>query len=185
MRQHIDDIVVPFKQAEAIATELRVVVPHDALDFLVLAWHHDHLIYQSGAKQKGYHQKERDFWLACAQGLLGNEFDTLKALVFDKLDTIVRASSLVEMVNALIRPYLNSCNGTLDRKALRGAVVGAFTSTDQHRAGPDRPWHNALKAAAATGDQQRSVYGSTGDCFRTNDRRPYRRYRERSPTRGL
>jgi hypothetical protein len=118
MRQHIDDIVVPFKQAEAIATELRVVVPHDALDFLVLAWHHDHLIYQSGAKQKGYHQKERDFWLACAQGLLGNEFDTLKALVFDKLDTIVRASSLVEMVNALIRPYLNSCKGQITQETL-------------------------------------------------------------------
>ena len=118
IRQHIDDIVVPFKQAEAIATELRVVVPHDALDFLVLAWHHDHLIDQSGSKQKGYHQKERDFWLACAQGLLGNEFDTLKALVFDKLDTIVRASSLVEMVNALLRPSLNSCKGQITQATL-------------------------------------------------------------------
>jgi hypothetical protein len=118
IRQHIDDIVVPFKQAEAIATELRVVVPHDALDFLVLAWHHDHLIYQSRSKQKGYHQKERDFWLACAQGLLGNEFDTLKVLVFDKLDTIVRASSLVEMVNALLRPYLNSCKGQITQATL-------------------------------------------------------------------
>ena len=118
IRQHIDDIVVPFKQAEAIATELRVVVPHDALDFLVLAWHHDHLISQSGSKQKGYHQKERDFWLACAQGLLGNEFDPLKALVFDKLDTIVRASSLVEMVNALLRPSLNSCTGQITQATL-------------------------------------------------------------------
>ena len=93
LRKHVDDILVPFKQAEVIATELRLVVPHDALDFLVLAWHHDHLIYQSGSKPPRYHQQERDFWLACAEGLLGSEFDTLKALVFDKLDTIVRASS--------------------------------------------------------------------------------------------
>src|SRR2546429_2132568 len=50
MRQHIDDIIVPFKQAEAIAAELRAVVPPDACDFLVLAWHHDHLVFQSGAK---------------------------------------------------------------------------------------------------------------------------------------
>jgi hypothetical protein len=42
IRTHIDDLLVPFKQAEAIAAELRAVVPHDALDFLVLAWHHDH-----------------------------------------------------------------------------------------------------------------------------------------------
>ena len=43
LRNHLDDILLPFKQAEAIATELRVVVPHEALDFLVLAWHQDHV----------------------------------------------------------------------------------------------------------------------------------------------
>jgi hypothetical protein len=118
IRAHLDDLLVPFKQAEAVATELRGVVPHDALDFLVLAWHHAHLIYQSGAKPKRYHQQERDFWLGCAEGLLGNEFDTLKALVFDKLDTIVRASSLVEMVNSLIRPYLTSCKGQITQETL-------------------------------------------------------------------
>ena len=137
------------------------MVPHDALDFLVLAWHHDHLVYQSGSKPKRYHQKERDFWLACAEGLLGNEFDPLKALVFDKLNTIVRASSLVEMVNSLIRPYLNSGKGQITQETLnlimfyhnhrryksgkrqgkapielltgepRGVVVGAVTPTDQ------------------------------------------------------
>jgi hypothetical protein len=118
MRTHIDDLVVPFKHAEAIATELRCVVPHEALDFLVLAWHHEHLSYQSGSKPKRYFQKERDFWLAGAEGLLGDEFDPLKALVFDKLDTIVRASSLVEMVNSLIRPYLNSCKGQITQETL-------------------------------------------------------------------
>jgi hypothetical protein len=116
IRTHIDDIVVPFKHAEAIATELRCMVPHEALDFLVLAWHHEHLSYQSGSKPKRYFQKERDFWLAGAEGLLGDAFDTLKALVFDKLDTIVRASSLVEMVNSLIRPYLNSCKGQITQE---------------------------------------------------------------------
>ena len=118
MRTRIEDIVVPFQQAEAIDAELRAVVPHDALDFLVLAWHHDHLFYQSHAHPKRYHHREREFWLACAAGLLGQEFDTLAALVFEKLDSIVRASSLVEMVNGLIRPYLNSCKGQITQEAL-------------------------------------------------------------------
>ena len=113
IRQHIDDIIVPFAQAEAIDAELRALVPHESLDFLVLAWHHEHLFYQAGAKHKGYHQRERQFWLACAEGLLGDEFDTLQTLVVDKLDSIVRASSLVEMVNALLRPSLNSCKGQI------------------------------------------------------------------------
>jgi len=115
---HIDDLVVPFKQVEAIAPALRAVVPHDALEFLVLAWHHAHFVYQAGSKQKAYHQREQDFWLACAEGLLGDAFDPLKALVFDQLDSIVRASSLVEMVNSLIRPYLNSCKGQITQETL-------------------------------------------------------------------
>jgi hypothetical protein len=118
IREHIDDMLVPFAQAETIDAELRAVMPHDVLDFLALAWHHDHLAYQSQAQQKRYHRRERDFWLACAEGLLGEEFDTRKALVFDKLDTIVRASSLVEMVNSLLRPYLNSCKGQITQEAL-------------------------------------------------------------------
>ncbi len=84
----------------------------------MLAWHHDHLVYQSRSKPKRYHHKERDFWLACAEGLVGDEFDTLKALVFDKLDSIVRASSLVEIVNSLIRPYLSSCKGQITHETL-------------------------------------------------------------------
>ncbi len=115
---HIDDILVPFAQAEAIDAELRAVVPHDALNFLVLAWHHDHLFYQSQSKHKRYHHRERDEWLACAEGLLEDEFETLKALVFNKLEAIVRASSLVEMVNGLIRPSLNSCKGQITQEAL-------------------------------------------------------------------
>ena len=118
IRKHLDDMLVPFKQAEAIDAELHAVVPYDVLDFLVLAWHHEHLSDQSGSKQKRSHQRERDFFLACADGLLGEDFDTLKALVFDKLDSIVRASSLVEMVNSLLRPYLSSCKGQITQEAL-------------------------------------------------------------------
>lgn len=118
IRKHIDDLLVPFKHVEAIATELRLEVPHDALDCLVLAWHHDHLSYQSGWKQKRYHQRQREFCVARADGLLGDAFDTLKVLVFDKLDAIVRASSLVEMVNSLIRPSLSSCKGQITQETL-------------------------------------------------------------------
>jgi len=118
LQKHLDDLVAPFAQAEATDAELRAVVPHEDCEFLVLAWHHEHLFYQSGSKPKRYHQRERDIWLACAEGLLGDEFDTLKALVFDKLDAIVRASSLVEMVNSLIRPYLNSCKGQITQATL-------------------------------------------------------------------
>ena len=47
IRTHLDDMLVPFKQAEAIDAELRAMVPHKALDFLVLAWHPDHFGHNS------------------------------------------------------------------------------------------------------------------------------------------
>ena len=118
IREHIDDIVVPFEHVEAIHAELRAVVPPQALDMLVLAWRHDHFLYQSRSRQKRYHQREREEWLAHAQGLLDEEFEPLKALVFDRLDSIIRASSLVEMVNSLLRPYLHSCKGQITQETL-------------------------------------------------------------------
>ena len=39
-------------------------------------------------------------------------------LVFEQLDAIVKASSLVEMVHALIRPYLNSSKGQITQETL-------------------------------------------------------------------
>ena len=115
---HIDDILVPFEHVEAIDAQLRAVVPPQILDMLVVAWHHDHFLHQSPSRQKRYHQSERAEWLALADGLIDDEIEPLKALVFDQLDSIIRASSLVEMVNSLLRPYLHSCKGQITQETL-------------------------------------------------------------------
>ena len=118
IRSHIDDILVPFEQVESIHAELLERVAQPTLDALVLAWHHDHLSYQSHGKKKHYHRGESRYWLDFSEGLLDNQFDGLKELVFEKLDSIVKSSSLVEMVNSLIRPYLNSSKGQITQEAL-------------------------------------------------------------------
>jgi hypothetical protein len=84
----------------------------------VLAWHHEHLSYQSPAKQKRYHQHESQQWLDVAEGLLENRFEPLKAVGFEKLDAIVQASSLVELVHSFIRPYLNTSKGQITQETL-------------------------------------------------------------------
>jgi len=98
--------------------ELLDLVPQQILDALVLAWHHEHLSYQSSAKQKRYHQQESQQWLDFTEGLLENQFEPLKAMVFEKLDSIVQASSLVELINSFIRPYLNSSKGQITQETL-------------------------------------------------------------------
>ena len=118
LRSHLDDILVPFGQAEALHDELRGLLPQQSLDALVLAWHHAHLAYQSPSRPRRYHQHESQQWLHFAEGLLDNQFDRLQAVVFEKLDTIVQASSLVELVNSFIRPYLNNSKGQISQETL-------------------------------------------------------------------
>jgi hypothetical protein len=114
----LDLYLAPFAQAESIHGELLDLVPQQILDALVLAWHHEHLSYQAHAKQKRYHQHECQQWLDFAAGLLDHQFEPLKAMVFEQLDSIVQASSLVELVNSFIRPYLNSSKGQITQETL-------------------------------------------------------------------
>ena len=118
IRSHLDESLAPFAQAESIQGALLELVPQQILDALVLAWHHEPLSYQSHTKQKHYHQHERHQWLNFAEGLLENQFEPLKAVVFEKLDTIVHASSLVELVNSFIRPSLHSSKGPITQETL-------------------------------------------------------------------
>jgi hypothetical protein len=91
-------------------------MPEPIVDAFALAWHHDHLFYQSHGKNKHYHRQESDYWLTFSEGLLDDQFDGLKVLVFEKLDQVVKASSLVEMVNSLIRPDLNNSKGQITQE---------------------------------------------------------------------
>src|SRR5712691_45619 len=118
IRSHLDDIVAPFEQAESLHIALLDLVPQQILDALVLAWHHEHLSHQSQAQQKRYHQHESQQWLDFSAGLLDTQFASFKAWVFEKLDTIVQSSSLVEMVNSFIRPYLNNSKGHITQETL-------------------------------------------------------------------
>ena len=65
-----------------------------------------------------------EYWLNFSEGLLDGQFDELKALVFEKLDAIVKSSSRVAMVNALIRPYLNSSKGQITAHSALRADFG-------------------------------------------------------------
>ena len=82
----------------------------------MLAWHQEHLSYQSSPKPKRYHQHESQQWLNVAEGLLDNPCALLNVLVFEKLDAIVHASSRVALVNAFIRPYLKSSKGQITQE---------------------------------------------------------------------
>ncbi|MGK5094303.1 hypothetical protein WDW89_20090 [Deltaproteobacteria bacterium TL4] len=118
LKKHLDEILVPFEQLDQIKVELLKKIEENTLEYLYQAWHHEHFSHQSKSRQRRYHQNERDFWLDIAEGVLNKDLQNAKTLVFDKLDSIVQASSLIEMVNSIIRPYLNNSKGQITQEAL-------------------------------------------------------------------
>jgi len=118
IRSHIDEIVLCYRQVEESYKELSAILPKEALDFVCLAWQHDHLSHQTRSKVKHHHQNERDFWQECAIPLLDQQDETLIKQAFELLNKMVRTSSLIEMVNSLVRPYLNACKGQITQETL-------------------------------------------------------------------
>jgi len=133
LKKHIDDILVPFEQLDNIYAQLLKVVDQKILEFLILAWHHEHFSHQTKGKVKSHHQNERDFWLEVAEVHLKKGFPEIQAKVFEKMDSIVRASSLVEMVNSIIRPYLNNSKGQITQESLK--LIMFYHNHRQYKSG--------------------------------------------------
>jgi hypothetical protein len=123
LKNHLDSLLTYFDRAQTVCQQLQTqVTDPQVLQALCLAWQWEQQVHQAAsAARKRHCQHERDFWRAYAEGRLDDESADSQALqkqVFEQLDTIVRASSLVEMVNSLIRPYLNTCKGQITQEML-------------------------------------------------------------------
>jgi hypothetical protein len=104
IRSHIDAILVPFRPGEWLPAALLDLMPEPSVEACVLSGHHDHRSYPSHGKKKQDHRREWNSGLTFSAGLLDGQCAAFKGLVFANLDAIVKASSLVAMVNARIRP---------------------------------------------------------------------------------
>jgi hypothetical protein len=122
IRKHLDDITSCYQAVEDIYQNLSTKIDSQALNALCLAWQHQHLANQTKGTSKCYHRDEFHFWLSYAEHLLDcqdeEQAEAIIEAVFDSLDELVRFFSLIEMVNSLIRPYLNSCKGQITQETL-------------------------------------------------------------------
>jgi hypothetical protein len=118
IRNHIDDICVCYRQVEEIVQELARTLPEEVLNFIGLAWQHDHQSHQHKGARKKYHVTERNFWLDVVVSLLDENAESQIEYAFEMLDSMVRSSSLIEMVNSQIRPHLNNCKGLITQELL-------------------------------------------------------------------
>lgn len=94
---------------------------HDALAALYLAWQWNKAIIKSKQTERKHHAiEQRNFYLEWARFVIGDEKQAtqLQEAVDRKLDQIIQASSMVECINSLLRPYLNNSRNQLTQEFL-------------------------------------------------------------------
>jgi hypothetical protein len=104
---------------DVIGSLEKLGIDKEALRALCLAWQWNKAeIKAKKAKRSQYCASNEQFCLEFAEGSLQEDYDNVKEQTYKKLDNIVQSSALVECINSIIRPYLNSSKNHISQEAL-------------------------------------------------------------------
>ena len=102
---YFDDAKLALKACQKLTTNT------DALNALCLAWQWNKVVIkskQTHRKHKAVEQHQLNLELAALLIEDDEKFENLKESIYAELDQIIQASSMVECINSLLRPYLNN-----------------------------------------------------------------------------
>jgi hypothetical protein len=89
------------------------------LQNLSLEWQYQKdLIKAKTQSRRNRAREEKSFYQAFNQELLQERYNTMKESVFKELETIIQASSMVETINSILRPYLNNSKNQVTQNFL-------------------------------------------------------------------
>ena len=120
VRRTMPELLNYFDIAKSIMADLGALsIDQEALRVLCLAWQcRKGVIKSKKAKAKQYYSMMERFYLELAADYLQEDYDLIKVQVDMKLDQIVQSSALVECINSIIRPYLNSSKNHVNQGML-------------------------------------------------------------------
>ena len=132
IQRALPDLLVYFKEAIAVVERCQTVTDNpEALKALCLAWQWDKAVIKSKVTaRKKRAIKQRQFYLEWAELWVEEpeKYQTLKDKVLTELESIVQASSMVECINSLLRPYLDSSKNQVTQ-----AFLNTFMFYHNHR----------------------------------------------------
>jgi len=120
VRRTLPELLNYFDQAVEVVDRLRNSnIDQEALNALCLAWQWNKgAIKSKHVKRTRYCTTEEHFYLGFAEGIIQESFDDIKNHVYKELDNIVQSSALVECINSIIRPHLDSSKNHTSQEAL-------------------------------------------------------------------
>jgi len=126
-----------FKKARTAVQQCEKLTHNrEVLPALYLAWQWDKTVIKSKQTERKHHAiEQRDFYLEWARLVVSDEkkADRLKDKVYEQLDQIIQASSMVECINSLLRPYLNNSRNQVTQEFLN--IFMFYHNHRRYRAG--------------------------------------------------
>lgn len=120
VRRTLPELLNYFEVAESVISDLqKLPIDQEALQTLCLAWQwRKGIIKSKKPAARKYCAANENYCLELAASYLQDDYDLVKEQVYIKLDSIVHSSSLVECINSIIRPYLNSSKNNITQETL-------------------------------------------------------------------
>ena len=122
IKKTLPDLLLYFDEAvNAVDKCKKLTKNEDARKALELAWQWNKGVIKSKTTSRKHHAiEQRDLHLELAELFIGNKEQThiLKENLYAELDQIIQASSMVECINSILRPYLNGSKNQVTQEFL-------------------------------------------------------------------
>ena len=94
-------------------------IEDENITLFTLIWRWDkELIKAKKYQRRRKARNELNFYIEYAKDSLGDGYREMKNRIFNQLDNIIQASSMVENINSILRPYLNNSKNQITQKFL-------------------------------------------------------------------
>lgn len=120
VRRTLPELLNYFEVAKPVVAGLEKMPIHiEALQALCLAWQwRKGLIKSKKVNARSYCAANESYCLEYAAIFLYDNYEYIKEHVYTQLDHIVQSSSMVECINSIVRPYLNSSKNHITQETL-------------------------------------------------------------------
>jgi len=132
IKKALPDLLTYWTDARvAIENCQKLSADQDTLQALSLAWQWNKAVIKAKSVTRKHRAiEQRQFYLELAELLIGckEKYLELKDSIFEELDQIIQASSMVECINSILRPYLNTSKNQITQ-----AFLNTFMFYHNHR----------------------------------------------------
>lgn len=110
IERNLDELFYFYQTAQSVVNDLGNSIDADILRQFCSAWQcRKKMVKAKQTPRKNALRSKETQLLQIVKELLGDDFENVKKQIYNKLNSIIQSSALVECVNSIIRPYLNTC----------------------------------------------------------------------------